>query len=585
MSELKEAVIDLLDRKGTQWNRDKEDVCNSRSVSSGFGMTEDDQKFRGKDRVSVTLNQVYPWVTTLGERLIAAPFGVSCKGSQICADAIDAYMSPEKIGPISRQMVEGTANDGYSFLLVYNSGEDVRLSILESDRVIFDDCDDPTGEDCDMACYVSSMLKSKATAKYGIETFRTSDDPFSAYVDDKGTKYISVSTVYRKTKTGVSVDLMVGGEVVEDRHVEIEGMRRLPIIRCVAKQIWLPSTRAWHYRGIYWMVYDLLRTANYQMSSHMERIATAPLAKMIGDYRLAIGHETELNQAHQRPTMFIGINGKDPQTGEAIPPPTLFPENRDNSDLLNGVQTVGALIADILGKPSPEPVRDEKEISALMRKETGDASANMIIRNIKDAFLQAAYVCCDFVFAQTKVPREDVKIQIEAGPQSATSKERKIMQLQALYNLIKQDPANPTLPMMIEEMDLSDAEKNMLMTVLQNGAQANQAATQQIGALQQQLAQAQQENQWLRESVLAEREKSTADVYINMQKIASAERIEAMKQSGMDERQLKNIIAESAAQENKARIEFEKAQSARIDNRVQLVPGARVSTTMGMPRV
>ena len=159
------------------------------------------------------------------------------------------------------------------------------------------------------------------------------------------------------------------------------------------------------------------------------------------------------------------------------------------------------------------------------------------------------------------------------------------MQLQALYNLIKQDPANPTLPMMIEEMDLSDAEKNMLMTLLQNGAQANQAATQQIGALQQQLAQAQQENQWLRESVLAEREKSAADVYISMQKIASAERIEAMKQSGMDERQIKDIIAKSAEQENKARIEFEKAQSARIDNRVQLVPGARVSTTMGMPRV
>ena len=334
------------------------------------------------------------------------------------------------------------------------------------------------------------------------------------------------------------------------------------------------------------MVYDLLRSANYQMSAHTERIATAPLAKLTGDSRLTAGLEDQWADAHRKPQLMLPYNGVDPITGQPLAPPILFPENRDNSDLLNGVQMIGALVSEILGKPIADPPKDEREINAIMRKASGDASANEMIANLKDGIRQMAECVIDLFAALNLAPdTASARVGIEAGPVYAANRERKIMQLMAIDKMIKEDPSNPALAIIIANLDLEDAEKNILMGRLANNSIQTQQAQAALAAKDQELANLNQQLMFMREALLGEKAKSEADIYIaqlnNQNKII----VEQMKQSGADERLMAEIIAEQEKQLQNAREGFMKANLDRMRNQVQYVPNAGpVGGMMGVPR-
>lgn len=583
---------DLFERRGDVFKTDREDGVKSRSMSGGFGFSEDDEKFRGKDRVSVSLNQVFPWVTSVTERVTANPFAIAISGAPQTAELFDKWLTPNVLIPAAVRLLKGVLNDGYSYVLPYNekvNGVDVvKIKVLESDRVLFDECDDPTGEDARSVAYMTTMLKKRAAEKYEVDekSMRSSSDPAEPYINLPTEKHVIVTTLYTKTESGVDISVFVSGIEIESKRRTIAGARRVPIVRVPGIAIWMPSTEQWHWRGAYWMVYDLLRSANYQMSAHTERIATAPLAKLTGDSRLISGIEDVWADMHRKVQTFAPFNGVDPITGQPLAPPILFPENRDNSDLLNGVSLIGAMVSEILGKPIADPPKDEREINAIMRKASGDASANEMIANLKDGIRQMAECVIDLFAALNLAPdTASARVGIEAGPVYAANRERKIMQLMAIDKMIKEDPANPALAIIIANLDLEDAEKNILMGRLANNSVQTQQAQAALAAKDQELASLNQQLMFMREALLGEKAKSEADIYIAQLNNASREKIEAMKQQGADERAIAQIIAEQEAHISKFRADYLKAENDRLKNVIQYVPNAGpVGGMMGVPR-
>jgi len=90
-------------------------------------------------------------------------------------------------------------------------------------------------------------------------------------------------------------------------------------------------------------------------------------------------------------------------------------------------------------------------------------------------------------------------IVIDKGPMDQTQKQRSISVLLAISNMIKENPSNPALPLIIQNSELSQEEKEQLIASLQgNGqlppqvVQAMQQKDAQLAEMQAQLQQAMQ---------------------------------------------------------------------------------------------
>jgi len=556
-------VTDFLDRKATVITRDRDDLKMSRSLSSGFGFSEVDDEIRGENRAKITANVLRPWINTVISSYTSNPFGIGVKrydgnNATPINSVMDYVQSKCDFTDIAANLLESVLNDGYAYVLVTNEVDNPETNsqyplpiILDSDRIFMDDCEEPTGADCEMAVYCSVIKKTKAEKAYGINkmALRSASDPFAKYNMVKDTtNYTTVATVYELVDDGVQVSKICHGKVVEE-PVILAGMTRLPIIRISGEKVWMPSTEQWHFRGAYWFVYDLLRVINYQMSLHAERIASAPTAKLLLDSRSITGKKQEWDNINKSPLVYASYNATD-EAGNPIPAPVPFPDNRDNSDLLAGVSSMTQMVSSILGAATGEPPKNETEVSVLLRKSISEATANRYIKSLcegMEAIGDVILMWVPLLFDVERVYNNQVLeavsdttpyyVVVDSGPIVASQQQKTVAQLIAVDNLLAKNPASKVTPVIIKNLDIPPENKQeILQAIIPQEAPVDPAMQQMMMQKDQQLAQAQVQMTemnkniaMLQQSLFEMENDSRASMIENQQKIQSQERIKAME--------------------------------------------------------
>src|SRR5574343_16312 len=485
-------VQDFLDRRNPVIKRDQDDLKQSRSLSSGFAFTEEDDDFRGEDRAKIVANVLRPWINTVISNYTSNPFGIGVKrasgeGAPEINAILDYVQSKCDFTDLASEILEAVLNDGYAYVLTTNEVDDPETNsqyprpiILDSNRTFMDDSEDPTGADCDMAVYVSVIKKSKAESMYGISKFKLKQatDPFAQYnfVPDS-VNYTTIATIYEVVEGGVQVSKMCHG-IELDEPVIIAGMKRLPIVRIAGEKVYMPTTEQWHYRGAYWFVYDLLRVINYQMSLHAERVAAAPTAKMMVDARVIAGNEDDWNSINKQPKAYVKYNAVD-ETGMALPPPQPFPVDKDNGDLVTGVQTMTQMVTSILGAPTGEPPKNETEVSVLLRKSVSEATANRYIKSLCEGLEAIGEVILQWLPTLFDIERNynnqmlqavnDISsyvVVVDSGPVIASQQSKTVAQLMAVDRLLASNPTSKIIPTIIKNLDMPQEDKQIIIQQL-----------------------------------------------------------------------------------------------------------------------
>ena len=552
-------VQDFLDRRNPVIKRDQDDLKQSRSLSSGFAFTEEDDDFRGEDRAKIVANVLRPWVNTVISNYTSNPFGIGVKrasgeGAPEINAILDYVQSKCDFTDLASEILEAVLNDGYAYVLTTNEVDDPETNsqyprpiILDSNRTFMDDSEDPTGADCDMAVYVSVIKKSKAESMYGISKFKLKQatDPFAQYnfVPDS-VNYTTIATIYEVVEGGVQVSKMCHG-IELDEPVIIAGMKRLPIVRIAGEKVYMPTTEQWHYRGAYWFVYDLLRVINYQMSLHAERVAAAPTAKMMVDSRVIAGNEDDWNSINKQPKAYVKYNAVD-ETGNALPVPQVFPIDKDNTDLISGVQSMTQMVTSILGAPTGEPPKNETEVSVLLRKSISEATANRYIKSLGEGLEAIGEVILQWLPTLFDVERNynnqmlmainDINsyvVVVDSGPVISSQQSKTVAQLMAVDRLLASNPTSKIIPVIIKNLDMPQEDKQIILQQLMSANQPvvdpamQQAMAQKDEQLQQATVVLQEKDKqisMLQQSLFEMQNDSKASMWETQQKLAFEER-------------------------------------------------------------
>ncbi len=561
---LLQRVQDFLDRRNPVIKRDQDDLKQSRSLSSGFAFTEEDDELRGEDRAKIVANVLRPWINTVISSYTANPFGIGVKrangmGAPEMNQILDYVQSKCDFTDLAANILEAVLNDGYAYVLTTNEIDDPEVNsqyphpiLLDSNRTFMDDSEDPTGADCDIAVYVSVIKKTKAEQMYNLKRIqlKQASDPFAQYsfVTDT-TNYTTIATIYEVVEGGVQVSKMCHGIQVDD-PVIIAGMKRLPITRIAGEKVYMPTTDQWHYRGAYWFVFDLLRVINYQMSLHAERVAAAPTAKMMLDARVIAGNEDDWNNINKQPKVYVKYNATD-EGGNQLPIPQPFPVDKDNSDLISGVQSMTQMVTSILGAPTGEPPKNETEVSVLLRKSISEATANRYIKALAEGLKAIGEVILQWLPTLFDVERtynnqmlqaiNDISgyvVTVDSGPVIASQQSKTVAQLMAVDRLLASNPTSKIIPVIIKNLDMPAEDKQIIMQGLmqQQTPVQDPAMIAQMQQKDQQLQQttvafqeAQKQIAQLQQALFEMQNDSRASMIENQQKLQSQERMKAME--------------------------------------------------------
>lgn len=587
-------VKDFLDRNSPVIKRDRDDLKLSRGIRSGFGFSQTDKDLRGVNRAEITLNLLKPWINSVVGNYSINPYTISVErydggDSSNINEIMDYVQSKCDITELSTNILESIMDDGYAYVLVANEVDNPQTNsqypkptLLDPDRLYMDYCEDKTGEDCDMAVYISLIKKSKAKKLYNINDYTLREtDVFADYTSNDDTKYYTtVATVYERVPQGVTVTKICHGVLVEE-PVLLSGFTRIPIVRIVGERVYLDSLKTERYRGAYWLVYDLLRTANFQMSKHAEIMATSPTPKMLLDGRTIDGKREYWQQINRSPMAYVEYNAID-ESGNPLPKPEVFPKDEsDGVSLLGGVKELTAMVNTILGTPTSDPINNETEVSVLLRKSINEANSNRYIKNLcegMEAIGDVILMWLPLLFDVTRTYNNKILQAISdttpyytvvtKGPIEANQKDKIVVQLMAIENMIAKNPTSKILPSIIKNVDMPDETKAEILGIISgNNVPVVDPAMQQ--ALAQKDLQLQQSNAlvvelqknvaMLQQSLFEMTNDSKAKILDTQLRIASDERIAMAKLQWEREK----YIMDTQAKGIKANIEVSEADKDR----------------------
>lgn len=597
--DLNARVKDFVGRRKTMIDRDTEDLKESRAFSSGFGFSERDREIRGNSkntssRAETTTNVTRPWYNSVISAYNANPFTIGVRrydgGDTFgVSSIIDYQVIKSDLADVASQVLEDVLNDGYGYFLVDTAYDNPSAQTqyaksvhLDNGRVFFDDCDSPTGADCQMAVYIDLILKETATEKYDISKRELSrnSDPFAEidYIGKNSNDYTSIATIYEVTSQGCEVSTMVHGQQV-GKTVLFPGLSRLPIVRCAAEKIFLESEEQWTYRGAYWFVYSLVKKINYEMSSQTESVATKPLTKFLAPKGSFTGLSDQLSSVNKDPRLYIEYNAIDPATGNPIPAPTPYGENAIQTGLMDDVEKTNALVASILGNPTAESPANETAEAVLLKKGNQEATVSRFLKALKESLEEVGRVMLDMIpslfpadrvadgkMLQAVMDVDSYYVEIDKGPMVQSQQQRSIAILMALSQIIQANPSNPAIPLIIKNSELSQEDKDALMQSLQpQQAQIPPEVQQQMAAKDQQVAQMQQamaESQktiaQLQQALWEMQNDSRAKVLMKQMDIEAQYNLKRMELAASNKAMQAQIVADAQSQTQKLQVELQK---------------------------
>ena len=412
-------------------------VSKNISSGNGFSLTNRGSVWNMK-RAKVSVNLLEPTINSIVYKFTDSPFDFRTDAN------IDL---PELKFQLSSALRECVI-DGLSYILIYKEDDKIRFSRLNNFNVIYDDCDYPNGKDAKEVIYIDKRRVSKN------ESVKKTDISLKLEkVLNLKKQEIPVITYWHKDEKGVTTYKIENDKIVSS---VTQSIKNIPIARIYAKEVFINYERNW--RGLYYLVKDILQTIDFEMSLAQERIATAP-NHIYWIAEESIGSDIEqYSRVNDIPTFHKTYKSVSPLSATPLPPPTKNDLATDLSDLMQAFGVHREIIMHILGTISGEEHGSETAEAVLLRRESKDTAVNDLLKNLLDS----SHIIAEIIeqFTGTKVV---VSSNIFDKAKMAQDLERII----ALTNYVNNNPhAYSILPVLISKLDVDETSKEIILQLM-----------------------------------------------------------------------------------------------------------------------
>jgi len=525
--EILKEIDKFIENRKKEFDNDVRDFRISKNIASGNGFTSiKSRSSKQKIRQRVCINLLEPIINSIVYRYTNDPF-------QFMTDApIDKDELTSQLGTALRE----AAIDGKSYILSYVDGpeNDLKLKFkkLNNFNVIYGACDYVDGEDVKQVVYVDKK-QVKGSSRTHKTNLAINLQPVLEFSNDE----IPVLT-YWKLENGILHTYTIENDTITE-HSEVEA-RYLPVTRIYAKEVTMDLDT--NYRGLYYLVQDLLKTIDYTASKVQERIATAPTAYFTIS-RQALGkNKDQWENVNDKPRPFITYDSTD-GNGNEYPVPVRNDLSVQIDDLMSSLNVHQGLVSGILGVEAGDPntVAETAE-AVLLRRENKDTAVNHLLKNLLDSAKQIGAIVTDI----TGYPCEVVASVFEK-----MKKNEELEKLIALANMSAQnEKLYAILPAVIDRLDVDDDTKQKVTAGLMQSKQPSQQELQ----LQQQLEQANAQIQALKENLMT----SQAAIESGVHREAIQQQTKAMELQYKQQIEIKKLQLEEIKLQLQHGIDIEK---------------------------
>jgi hypothetical protein len=437
-----------------------QDFKVSKNIASGNGFEIYNKgTVWNKDRARVSVNLLEPIVNSVVYKFTENPFNFIVQGQEQANSSIDFKELKFQLGLALRD----ACIDGMSYILTYKKDEQIRFNRLNNFNVIFGDCEYSNGKDVKEVIYVDKKSTGKKQ-KTKTEMSVTFDTVLNLKEDE-----IPVITYWFIGEDGrVNTVKLENDEIVS--HV-IQEIEKIPVTRIYAKEVPIDYKRNW--RGLYYLVKDLLRTIDLQMSLVQERIATAPNNQFwIAEESLGNNIE-QLSRLNDIPTAFKTYKATNPNApGVTLPPPQRNDLATNINDLIQAFDIHKTTISQILGTIAGEEKGNETAEAVLLRRENKDTAVNDLIKNLLDS----SYLIAELIEEFT-----GFKITVQSDIFEKAKQNEELQKIIALTQFISQNKtAYAVTPVLISKLDVDQKTKEMLMALLSQEKEQMDGSNQEI---------------------------------------------------------------------------------------------------------
>jgi len=446
----------------------------SKNIASGNGFANLKKgKVWHSNRAKVNASGIVmtPIVNSIVYRFTENPFDFKEADSQEpSAYEVDWAELKFQLGNALRDAVQ----DGISYILTYKKDGKIRFSRLNNFNVIYGECEYSNGKDAKEAVYIDKKSTGKKQGKGHISAA-------FANVLNLNPDEIPVLTYY----------FIEGGECHQVRlendaiaEYIIQPIGKIPIARIYGKEVPIEYRKNW--RGLYYIVKDILRTMDFEQSLIQERIATAPNHQ----YWIAeesIGNNTEqFAKMSDIPTAVKTYKASNPNNpSEPLPPPQRNDLRAQIDDLLQSYTTHSEIVSQGLGQIAGAEKGNETAEAVLLRRENKDTASNDIIKNLLDSSYAICAVVEEFI---------ERKVNVTSDIFAKARKNEELQKIIALTTFISQNKmAYEVTPVLISKLDIDDVSKQTLLQLLHQQKEQDGGSSQEIEMLK-------LENQQLRAS-------------------------------------------------------------------------------------
>jgi len=471
-------------------------ISKNLAGGNGFNIASYD-KIWGKDRAQVCASGAImePIVNSVCFKFNESPFDfiASPDGGQEQRLRMSLPELKFQLGSCLRDAVQ----DGISYMLVFKKGEEIKFKKLSNFNVILGDCDYSNGEDASEAVYIGKRDTGKKQRKTDMSI------AFESVLNLNATE-IPVVTYWYKENGKICTAKIEGDEVKEHREQKIES---IPIARIYGKEI--PGRnfkKSW--RGIYYLVKDILRTMDFEQSLIQERIATAP-NHLYWIAEESLSNPEQLAKVNDFPVAYKTYRATNPVNPQAsLPPPEKNDLSTNISDLTESFERHKELVYQTLGSIAGDTPGNETAEAVLMRRESKDSSVNEMLKNLLDSAHRVAGIIGEFT---------GIKVTVASDIFDKAKQNDELQKIIALTQFMEQSPhAYAVTPVLLSKLNIDDNSKQAMLKLLEQEKQSAEQRKGEAEAMQMQMQQLQ-----------ASQEAQVASAQINAQSAIARANIDA----------------------------------------------------------
>jgi hypothetical protein len=471
-------VLEKLKRFGSLYAKthktNQQDFRVSKLLASGrgFNLNEFGPTIWSQDRAQVCLNIMEPIVNSIVYKFVQDPYDFKAE-QEVPNEIVDISELKFQLSGCLREMVQ----DGLSYLYIYKENNRIEFKKLNNFNVIFGATDFADGDEVKEVVYLDKK-EVKERRPHSKSELKTCFDKILNMTEYE----IPILTYWCKEDNGTVTTYHYEDDKLESKvNSPIEN---IPIVRIYAKEMPIDNERNW--RGLFYLVKDLLRTIDLYASLLQERVCTAP-NHWFNISAEAMGNDTSqwttLNDIPVAAKTYHAFNPSHPDI--KLDPPALNDMRVPTEDLIGVINVMEEKVYQILGNVSGNETGNETAQAVLLRRENKESTSNDILKNLLDS----CYHICDILQDYT-----GLRWEVTSDIFQKTKKNEELEKIFAITTIINQNPnAYSVLPTILSKSDLPEETQYEILQQLsvKDGilAEANQRIQQLEAAAQSQQAQ------------------------------------------------------------------------------------------------